>query len=395
MQKIIFYIILLIFFFTPLESIRILGLGGDAGFSIVKLFSILCYAFALLGFSNIKWKWNNFLTLCIMYFIWSLLSAFWTILLNETIIACFSFLLPTILLCFIIYSVVITKKQIVQIQIAYIAGCSVLAIMLIFNYQSIMRVSEGNRASVLGIDQNELSFFLLVGISFLLHLINRHQALWRRIVEYVLLGIFVIASLSTGSRGGFICLILIFFIWLTTPKKIKTYVIVIITILLMTIVIDTVIPDTVIDRLINQKEEFESGYFGGRGDIWILGINRFFEHENTIIGIGFKGWNKMSIETFGYLISSHNTYLETMIELGFIGLGIYLYMLWIPLKLCYKATIRDENRLYFSYLLVLYIMMFELPMASKRYVFLLCILICCVWIVGIKINVKTEMKLKL
>jgi O-antigen ligase len=160
----------------------------------------------------------------------------------------------------------------------------------------------------------------------------------------------VLVTLYTGSRGGFVGLmvLVLLFLFLPIPKVKKSYKVLVIMLLIAVAIINV---DKInmeryltlgeLDQDYNLTDEF------GRKKIWKRGLQIFF--ENPITGVGVNGFS----EAIGRMReredlpsqkwqAAHNSYLQVMVETGIFGVTVFLYLIGICIKTFKKFRKRRE-----------------------------------------------------
>ena len=113
-----------------------------------------------------------------------------------------------------------------------------------------------------------------------------------------------------------------------------------------------------------------SGNFSERGYIWSAGI-KAFARENIVLGVGYSNFSSMLNQHFGWQMASHNTYLSYLVDLGIIGLIIFIIILYRILIVA-KRIKRLKNDIYiYAYILPFFMIMFILETEYKRWLFII------------------------
>jgi O-antigen ligase len=72
----------------------------------------------------------------------------------------------------------------------------------------------------------------------------------------------------------------------------------------------------------------------GRTDIWMQALSEMMANPVTLI-TGF-GWNVYS--TMPTIFAMHNTYLDQWFNLGLLGLGVYVFIIYLTVKTAKQAA---------------------------------------------------------
>ncbi len=85
------------------------------------------------------------------------------------------------------------------------------------------------------------------------------------------------------------------------------------------------IPQTSVERFLTTSSEISSGALGGRGHIWKMGLQTYSQHP--VLGVG-AGAFKAAV---GIGKVAHNTFISILVELGIVGISLFLGILGVVL----------------------------------------------------------------
>lgn len=196
----------------------------------------------------------------------------------------------------------------------------------------------GPAGTMLG-DRNHLSTALAVVLPVLFYL-QTHTV--NRLIRLGYLGAFcivVLAILGGGSRAGFIAVSVVG-LWLVLTARRKGMALMLVGGAVLAFL--AFAPEDITSRLTTIKEAGEDSSFMGRVIAWK--ISSAIALENPVFGGGFHAvqvqaiWDrfKMSPSLLGFLDlpvpefsakAAHSIYFEVMGDLGFVGLGLFLFIL--------------------------------------------------------------------
>lgn len=362
--------IALFFMATSIESIAIFE-----GFSIVKLSSLLVLVgWALQGFtirltSMLKW----FVVLAVL----ATFSISWSIDRANTIGQVFLFLWPSIIVAFAMNSSIKLMRDIKLYLSAFVLG-ALIATSATFLFReatlSMAEYASEERLSAFGQDQNTLAYLLCVAVTITLDLFRKTSRVLLKAICIAMMLAFVIAILSTGSRTGVIVTAFVFLLFMLSTSSIKTWITFIVIVLLMAPIIYNYIPESMWTRFSETDELVSSGNFSERGDIWSSGIQAF-SNENIILGVGYSNFSTMLNQHFGWQMASHNTYLSYLVDLGFVGLILFLIII-SKMLLITRSISKSKGDLYiYAYIIPFLVVMFVLETEYKRWIFILGVLL--------------------
>lgn len=362
--------IALFFVATSIESIAIFE-----GFSIVKLSSlIVLIGWALQGFSirlSSMLKW--FVALAVL----ATFSILWSIDRANTIGQVFLFLWPSIIVSVAMSSSIKSMRDIKLYLFAFILG-ALIATSATFLFRevtlSMAEYASEERLSAFGQDQNTLAYLLCVAVTITLDLFRRTSRVLLKAICLAIMLAFVIAILSTGSRTGVIVTAFVFFLFLLSTSSIKTWITIIMLVLLMAPIIYNYIPESMWTRFSETEDLVSSGNFSDRGYIWSAGIQAF-TRENMVLGVGYSNFSSMLQQHFGWQMASHNTYLSYLVDLGILGLILFLMILCKMLLFCRQIRKSGGDIYIYAYIIPFLLVMFVLETEYKRWIFILGVLL--------------------
>lgn len=195
-------------------------------------------------------------------------------------------------------------------------------------------------------DENDFAMEMNVAVPFAFFLYQGTTAKGAKVLYLVLLGIFVLSSIATASRGGFLGLLAVgSFCWFYSPRKVWS--LVLLTGVLLLVLVAA--PQEYWDRMrtITDDSTMESGTAGQRMFTWGIGWEMFL--ANPVFGVGQgnfpwtigeylggRTWQTKSLAGR----QAHSLYFTLLPELGLLGAFIFGSMVVFN----YKA-VRYCNRL--------------------------------------------------
>ena len=373
MKPSVIYIILYLFFFlTPIESISIIQ-GGN--FSLPKLSVLLLFTVFILSASWRKLYTNAFIKVLALYSIWALLASIFSINMEGAILRCMSFLVPLLVLIYILNTLVSSDKIIRNIMFSFVAGCCVpICVMLSLTMHGV--AGELSRMTAFDQDQNELAVMLSIAASFVFILLKQKNNKIINLFLGIFLSLCLFAILLTGSRTGAIIYIVVSFVGLLSFGK-KGVIWTIISILIILPFILPYIPETNIERVLQTQEQITEGDFTGRGHIWKNGLVAFHSQPpiRMLLGIGYDQFQFLYNQNYGISRAPHNTYLAMYIELGLIGFIIFLYFLLFIFNRTIAICRITRTSVYLCMFLPLIIAMMTLGLHTRRWLWVTLFLI--------------------
>jgi len=345
----IFVIASILFFFKPqwvlfvfIGSLPLEALIEDSLFTLPKILGFL----ALLSFFVIvikeKRKLHFDLPFLIMFLlvIWGSLSYFWSVSPDTTLVR-----ITTLIQLLILYFLMINQVRSIKnldLLLKFLFFGSIIYAM--FGLSDLLLIISGNQnlrlASIAG---NANGYFIvsicLIPAGYWIFTTSKNKP--SRLFAVLVLFILLITSLYTQSRGGLISLTVFFFSIILFSKNKFSWLIVII---LFVIVVLQFLPEGYLLR-------FEDIFHDLRiTKLWPAGLRALQDQLLIGHGLGTNGYvitRYLGVNYLNYFLSVHNAFLGIGIELGLVGLLLYLSFIIFPtfrlIKLLIKS-IRFENQ---------------------------------------------------
>lgn len=184
-------------------------------------------------------------------------------------------------------------------------------------------------------DENDFGMEMNVAVPFAFFLFQGAKTAKEKIPYLIVLGVLVLSSMSTFSRGGFIGLMVVgTFCWFYSPAKIRSFVLV----LCVALVVAMTAPDEYWERIatITDDKTTEVGTAGQRMFTWGIGWEMFL--ANPIVGIGQgnfpwtigeylagRTWQTKSLAGR----QAHSLYFTLLPELGLVGFCVFFSMIYL------------------------------------------------------------------
>lgn len=328
MRRIAYGLALFLLFIIPWEdSISIPTIG-----SIARLVGFVAAAFwagTMLMEGRFQ-KPHLFHALVLLFFLWNFITLFWSLEVEDTVQRMRTY--SQVFLLMLLYWEVLQKPEHLKAGLqAYIFGCYVLIISTIHNFimGNAAVIYEG-RYSATGINANDLSLILIIGLPIAMHLFFlAGPGTVGKLVRYMNLAFIPLAIYATtlsGSRTSLIAIIP-FGLYLIGTQQLAFLrkAIILMLFLVSLLLLLPFIPQSVISRLGTIGSSIGEGDLGGRLDLWGEGIDALAQHP--VLGIGGGG----AISRIGSAI--HNTFISIAVETGFIGLILFLSILGLVIYL--------------------------------------------------------------
>ena len=308
----------------------------------------------------------------------STLSVFWTISRPDTLVGMVgSVSLLMLLLASSAY--VYSEENIQFLKKALVWSSRITALIILVSgahYES--RLTLGG---FLNEDPNYLCAYYLFGIVYAVECILSGQKHTHKLAGMAELGVYAALVLATGSRGGTLAVVVgvaVATVGCLVRNRISVKTILLPLVLLGAISLTYflapyLLPQTVLERFELQEiiESQGTGRYQIWRNYWHIFLNSSFPRQ--LIGYGESSLVFLAQQQrLERALVAHNIFIEYLIGLGIIGLGLYLNMLWQFLK----TTLRHRNVFVLSVLVGMIVLTFSTSGGGKPYWNILIFIIC-------------------
>jgi len=270
-------------------------------------------------------RFNGLHTLFYFYLFWSSLSYIWTTTPADTAWRLFLLNFYFMLMLIVYWYSINSKATLHRAYIAVFLGIFFLA--RIVNYNFGMGFQEGGgesgRYTAYDIGANEMAITLGFGMTFALYLSSTFKKVWLRLLVLATIPVFISASFLTGSRMGFVVLLLgmIFAFYQISNMKFAEKILVSLAFVASIGSIIKNIPKELVERVFSTWHNASTGNFNEREVIWQIGFEGF--KDQPFFGRGVDSFTRMSNNAHMDL-EAHNTYISILVEYGIIGFSLYM-----------------------------------------------------------------------
>jgi O-antigen ligase len=182
----------------------------------------------------------------------------------------------------------------------------------------------GTRFAVQGFDPNDMAVTLALAIPMAAHLALTSG----RLGSYLALGYVPLAGSAivlSGSRGAAVTAlvaVLCFLVWLGSRRK-GTFAFAVVLLAAGAAFAWSYIPWDTWSRLFTLRQQLAGGgTVGDRAQIWRAGLEVFAHHP--VVGVGAGGFPAAVVPAFGSKVTAHSTLLSVGVDLGIIGLLLFV-----------------------------------------------------------------------
>ena len=240
-----------------------------------------------------------------------------------------------LLVFWMIWEAAQTESRARGLMMAYVFGAYVAALDTLFIYRS--HAGALRRYAAGGADPNDLAMVLALAIPMAWYLgMTARKPLTQWICRaYLPLGVLAVGL--SGSRGGMatatlaLLIVPLSMVRLSPGRLVSAMV-------MLTIaggLAVAYVPETIVERLSTIGTELEGGRIGGRGKLWVAGLEAFVYHPIGGYGTGlFKG--AITPLLGGAAQVAHNSYISVLVEQGIVGFVLYMTMVLGVLRSVFK-----------------------------------------------------------
>jgi len=269
----------------------------------------------------------------VLFVLWAGASSFWSIDPDATRMVFLTYV-QLLVLAWLIWEVAWSPDRQRALFQAYVLGAGVAAVLTIHDYLLGVRAAieaDAARFAALNQNPNELGLTLALGLpmAWYVSLLQAHRRTAWMWLLYLPLAI--TAILLTASRGAVLAALagLVLIPWTLGRLRVRTkaalYALVVGSLLLAS----NFVPEASLSRIASTRADIEAGYFGGRGTIWIAGLDVAREHP--LAGVGAGGFAAAVEPTLHQEMVAHQVLLSILVEDGIVGFCLFVAMLAAPL----------------------------------------------------------------
>jgi probable O-glycosylation ligase (exosortase A-associated) len=190
---------------------------------------------------------------------------------------------------------------------------------------------------------NEVALAFITIIPMMIYLSQTETNKWVRRGLLFGAALCAVAALGSYSRGALVGIAaMLFFLWLKSPKKALTGLI----LMLLIPVALTFMPEKWTQRMetINTYQEDSSAM--GRINAWWMAFN--LAKDRPLVGGGYEIWSSTVFKIYAPVPddqhAAHSIYFQAMGEHGFVGLGLYLLLAFLTFKKAMWIVRNTEKR---------------------------------------------------
>lgn len=354
--------VILVFIFPWENAVTLPGLG-----TIGRLYGLLVAAFwigTVVVTGKIR-KPNLFHLLMFLFVFWNLLTLFWSVSFENTLIRAITYI-QQVVLVYLMWDLYISPRALKAGMQAYILGAWISIYSIVSNYLANATFGTTARFTGSGFNANALALLLTLGmpLAWQLAFAPKEEKVVRyfRFINLAYVPAAFAGILLTASRGGIIATApFLFFMFSTfTRLSLVLRIIIAVTLILAALAIQPLIPEYTYSRLATTGDSISSGDFGERGHIWREGFELLA--QNPLIGVGSNAYQ----EAVPSKIVAHNTYLSILVESGLVGFILFMGLLAVVFYCAYNNPNKWESLMWLTVLLIWAISVFAFAWEYRK-----------------------------
>ena len=338
------------------NGVTLAGMG-----SLSKLIGILAFGVgiaALFRRNTLSIRAPSFfLVSTIVFIFWETLSYYWSIVPGVTIGRTVTYA-QLLIMVWLIWEYARTERHRAILMQAFVLGVYIILAIAIRTFLS----ADTFVARSVGDNFNPNGFAIVTALAIPMawRLTFFWKSRWLYWLNILYLPFALAGVVLAASRGGFLTtLVTLTVIPLTFPnlklvRKLGLLVLIGALVWIIAVYVPNTYPELQanLERLSGTTQEVRGGDLTGRREIWAAGAEVF--SQNTYLGVGSGGFRKAIEPIYGEARPPHNVFLSVLVDLGIMGLLLFLSLLffvaWPTLRTASRA--RTFNLVLFAALLV-------------------------------------------
>lgn len=329
LQKAFFLIYI---FLMPLENVLASSLGG----SLIKYVGIVIIGINVLSIllkGSIYYKKG--MPIVILFCLYALISIIWAN--NDFNSSYFIIILNMLLFTFTFTNTTYDKKFFDNIFKVLVISGLIVSIMVVFGIgmSSTTKTYYGETRRTLSVDganvdNNNLATMLCLQFVAGFFLFLKTRKLRNKMIYLSICILMLVAIFYTGSRGSLLGLaasfVVYFFVSKTRHKILKLFCAGLLLIFAFYMMV-LILPPSVTQRFSIESVLQTGG--SGRFDIWKNAMTIFQEasFKDKLLGYGWSSFPFIMESSYNWFVAAHNDFVEVLIELGVLGILLYIILL--------------------------------------------------------------------
>ncbi len=328
------YRVLCVFWFT-IPPQGVVRLGGEATISKGMGGLLALVAFVSLAKSGRRARANDYIVLLLAFASWVTLSMAWTYTPQASELKIIT-MAQLVLMALLTWEFARTRRQVRGLMSAWIAGSLVNALIIVYAFAT---GASATRYTAPGTHAGDQAYALLLAIPMAWYLAmvvhRRGLALaYRLFVPLALLAVLLTAS-RAAALSAVVALVIIPLTMGVLPPRVRAAVGAAAVLAVAAGAVLLTAASGPIARLATTTSEISSGTLDQRTTLWSIALGLIAKHP--ILGLGTGGSKSAVGAQFTQDRVVHDTYLSIGVDLGVIGLALFLLVI---LAAVYRALTR-------------------------------------------------------
>ena len=347
MRTVAYWLSLMMIFMISWEDM--IQIGGLTLARVTGLLVAGFWALTILVTGRFR-KPHSFHLVIVIFLLWNFISVFWSLDVNRTAARILTYL-QLAGLVLILWDLYVSPAALRAGLQAYVLGAYVAAGSITLNYFGGSELFTG-RYTATGFNVNDVGLTVALGLPVAWHLaVSEHHSKMTqvlRLVNYLYLPVAAMAILLTASRGSLIAALpVILFVVASLPRfKMYQRVLIVAPLIGALFALTPLVPQASLDRLATVGSSIAEADLGGRVNIWREGLATFA--DRPLIGVG-SGAFRLAVDSG---MSSHNSYLTVLVEVGMIGFILLSIVVGIVVHQAVRHS-KWDARFWFTVLFIL------------------------------------------
>lgn len=273
-----------------------------------------------------------FLALAGGFTVWALASVWWSVAPDATLDRAVTYA-QLLAMSWVLWQVSNDQSRSRSLLQAYVLGGYVMVVGLVAAY--IASSADGFvRYAAFAENQNYLAQRLVLGLPMAWYLTQKSNNRVLRWVNALFIPACLLAVGLSASRGAFVMAAVALLVVPMTlrhmPQVRRVGLVLVMVVGFVTVL--SLAPVENVTRLAETPDAIATFDFTRRERIWQVGLEAYLAPSASwAVGMGAGTFGAVVAPTFGGPVSSHNAYVSVLVELGPIGLALFLAMIVVPM----------------------------------------------------------------
>ena len=333
MRKLSFAALLLFAASIPLEDSLRFGIGRISKLLGALLFGAWLLALARTGLRRrptVVHGWAS------AFVAWAVLSYFWTLAPGATLAKCAT-LVQMLAIVFVVYDLITDRSALILVIRSFLLGSVGAAVVTFLNAQS-GNAAEGTvRFASANAGPNNTGCVMVIAVMMACYAYKADGGRWRWWYgSFVPVG--ALAALLTASRTALLAMALGAMVLVCTRANLAParLAVIVLAALMGVLLVSSFVPSGSVSRLLTTDDEISEGTLNNRTTYWARSFEIWGDHPVNGVGAGAFASENEAIG--GVAGVAHNAFISITVELGAVGIVLWLTMLGAAVRGLRAAT---------------------------------------------------------